>query len=196
MASKVTSKKPYLLEDCKTGPHNTISEPEYERWKGVPMDNMLKNKNFEPLVNLLWSQYSVLNRGLTTDTAAQTAKEIDAMLQHISHYRPAAIQRFITRRATSLAEVWKSIRTWAGLKLSRAMLHVYNLAKRSYNPETITHTDFYYKLFNAVEDCMILLSGNIKFEGSIPTKDEELSPYSKSQVVLDWLDAIGGTNTY
>lgn len=192
MASNMVSKKPYLLEDCKAGPHDKISEPEFERWKGVLLDNIKKNKNFTPLLSSTWQKPSVTNRGLTGDTATEKSQNIDALLQHISHYGPAALQRDITRRSKSLADVWQNIRTWAGLKSSGATLHAYFLAKRSWNPETISHTDFYYRLFNAKEDCMLSSNGQIKYEGSLPTQEEEMSAASKSQVVLDWLDAIGG----
>ena len=124
MAFTMTSKKPYLL------PHNKVTEPAYERWKGVLLDNIMKNKKFQPLINITWSKSSVSNRGLTGDTAAETSKEIDALLQHISHYGPAAVQRDIMRRCTSLTEVWKIIRTWAGLKSSGFTLQAYYIANR------------------------------------------------------------------
>ena len=34
--------------------------------------------------------------------------------------------------------------------------------------------------------------GKIKFNGSCPAEDEELSPTLESDVVLDWLEAVGG----
>ena len=150
------------------------------------VDNIMKNKNFLSIINKTWKKPSVTNRGLVGDDAATESKNIDAMLLHISHYGPAALKGDITKRSTSLSDVWKLIRTWAGLKSSGATLHAYYLARRSWDPETSSATYFYYKLFNAMEDCMLLTTGNIKFEGELPTRDEEMSSSNKSQVVLDW----------
>ena len=149
-----------------------------------------KNPKFLPLLNLTWEKSSSTNRGLQDANAAENSKQIDALLQHISHYGPSALQRDITKRSTSLTEVWTAIRSWAGLKSLGSTFLAYYWAKRSWNPETILYVDFYYKLFNASEDCMLLASGQIKYEGEVPRKDEEISAYSKSRVVMDWLDAI------
>ena len=45
-----------------------------------------------------------------------------------------------------------------------------------------------------MEDCMLLTSGQIKYEGAVPTQNEEMSPSNKSQVVLDFLEAVGRSN--
>ena len=36
--------------------------------------------------------------------------------------------------------------------------------------------------------------GKISFKGSIPTEDEDLTPTLESDIVLDWMEAVGGSN--
>ena len=68
--------------------------------------------------------------------------------------------------------------------------------KNSYDKHgDLTPTDFYFSLRNAKEDCLLLSAdhgGKIIFQGSVPTEDEDLTPTLESDVVLDWLDALGG----
>ena len=59
----------------------------------------------------------------------------------------------------------------------------------------LSPTDFFFQLRNAKEDCLLLSrhnGGQIKFNGIVPQEDEELSPTMESDVVLDWLEALGG----
>ena len=48
----------------KAGPHDGLSEPEFERWRGVLLDNIKKNQKFVPLLELMWIKASVTNRGI------------------------------------------------------------------------------------------------------------------------------------
>ena len=119
------------------------------------------------------------------------------MLEYVSQYAPNALYRDITLRATSLAAVWTLVRDWAGLKTSGCKQHIYFTVKHSYDPSgDLTPTDFFFSLRNAKEDCLLLSAahgGNVKFHGSVPTDDEDLTPTLESDVVLDWLDSLGGT---
>ena len=193
----MTTKKPYLLEDCKSSPHDKISEVEFERWKGVMLANLKKNPKFLPFLNSTWGKQSANNRDQVDDdesTAVDKSSQIDALLAHMSHYGPSALQRDIIRRCKSLDEVWKSIRTWAGLKISGNSVLAYYKACHSYDPDTISSTDFYYKLFNMKEDSLLQKNGDIKYEGEVVDKEEEMSSGVKNQVMLDWLHAIGGNS--
>ena len=193
----MTTKKPYLLEDCKASPHDKITEVEFDRWQGVILANIKKNPKFLPILSTTWQKSSSVNRGLVDDengTAAEKAKQVDALLAHISHYGPSALQRDINKRCTSLDTVWESIRTWAGLKISGNSLLAYFKACQTYDEDVISTTDFYYKLFNLKEDCLLIKNSDIKFEGKTVDQDEEMSSGDKNQVMLDWLKAIGGVN--
>ena len=195
MAVSMSTKKPYLLEDCKTSPHDKITEAEFERWKGVMHANIKKNPKFLPLLKITWGKSTTINRNQEdddTDSAADKATQIEALLAHLSHYGPAALQRDITRRCTSLENVWNTIRSWAGLKISGNNLLAYYQACQNYNPDNISCTDYYYKLFNLKEDSLLIKDGPIKFEGENVDTDETMSSGDKCQVILDWLHAIGG----
>ena len=50
----------------------------------------------------------------------------------------------------------------------------------------------YYKLLHTKEDCLLSANGNITFEGAQYVTNKELSPFPWSDVVLDWMHAIGG----
>ena len=119
------------------------------------------------------------------------------LLEYVSQYAPNALYRDITLRATSLDAVWILVRNWAGLKTSGSKQEIYYQVKNSWDPNSdLTETDFYFQLRNAKEDCLLLsetTGGKIKFHGSIPTENEDLTPTLESDVVLDWMDAIGGS---
>ena len=69
--------------------------------------------------------------------------------------------------------------------------------KNSFDPNgDLTATDFFFSLRNAKEDCLLLSranGGKIKFQGYLPTEDEDLTPTLESDIVLDWMDAVGGS---
>ena len=126
-------KKPYIREECQSGPLDKIPEPEFERWKGILQANILKNpKSLE--------KASSTNRGQVGDQAVQDSQNIEALLVHISHYGPTALQRDITHRCTSLQEVWTIIRKWAGLKSSGITLQSYYQARHSWDPNNCSAT--------------------------------------------------------
>ena len=118
------------------------------------------------------------------------------MLEYVSQFAPNCLYRDITSRATSLNDVWKLVRNWAGLKSSGCKQLVYFNTKKSFsNLQDTPPTDFYFSLRNAKEDCLLLSrasGGNVNFNGSIPAEDEDLSPTLENDVVLDWLEAMGG----
>ena len=88
------------------------------------------------------------------------------------------------------------MRNWSGLKTSGSKQQIYYQVKNSWDPNSdLTENDFYFQLRNSKEDCLLLSEtnrGKIKFRGSLPTEDEDLTPTLESDVVLDWMDAIGG----
>ena len=69
--------------------------------------------------------------------------------------------------------------------------------KKSYDPSgNISPTDFYFMLRNCKEDCLVKAGNNggkISFHGQLPDQDEEFSPTIESDVVADWLEALGGS---
>ena len=57
---------------------------------------------------------------------------------------------------------------------------------------TTSYTDFYYKLFNAKEDYLLTTTGLVQYEGSTVERNEDLTPCNQSDVVLNWIECIGG----
>ena len=194
--SKVGQLKPFMIEEKKEGPNNSISEVTANKWKGSIIANIKKEEKWVALISQTWEPKKITNRGLTGNDAAAKATQIDLMLEYVSQYAPNALYRDITKRATSLENVWLLIRNWAGLKTSGCKQQTYFRTKHSYDPNgDVSMTDFFFNLRNAKEDCLLLSrhnGGKIKFHGSYPVDDEELSPTLESDVVLDWLEAIGG----
>jgi len=68
--------------------------------------------------------------------------------------------------------------------------------KRSFDPDCdITPDDFYFVLRSCKADCLLKgvhCGGNVTFHGKIPEHDEQLTPALESDIVMDWLEAIGG----
>ena len=197
MSSKVGQLKPFMIEEKKEGPNKSISEVTANKWQGCMVANIKKEEKWVPLMSRTWQPKKTLNRGLTGNTAAEDSTQVDQMLEYVSQYAPNALYRDITLRATSLAAVWTLVRAWAGLKTSGCNQQIYYTVKHSYDPNgELTPTDFFFSLRNSKEDCLLLSAnsgGKVRFHGKIPTEDEDLTPTLESDVVLDWLDGLGGT---
>ena len=124
---------------------------------------------------------------------SQQCSDIDKCLLHISHYGPTHLSREINRDATNLNYIWDTIRDWAQIEAIGKSHLTYHDVRISYDPETISHQDFFHKLLHIKEDCLLIAGGNINFKGAAVAIDEDLTPCNRSDVVLDLLDAIGGT---
>ena len=196
MASKIGQLKPFYLEDKKEGPSQTISDATYTKWQGSILANIRKEDKWTPFLTTNWSPKRIPNRGFNTNTAVADAKQVDLMLAYLAQYAPGVLYRDITQRATSLASVWEVIRQWAGLKSSGSKHYTYYQLKETYDrKEDLSYNDFFFALRNAKEDCLLLSGdngGKVKFNGALPTADEDLTPTLESDIVLDWLHALGG----
>ena len=197
MASKIGQLKPFMIEEKKEGPQKSVSETTANKWQGCMIANIKKEEKWLPLLSpKTWQPKKTLNRGFIGDEAVANANQVDMLLEYVSQYAPNAVYRDITLRATSLDAVWLLVRNWAGLKTSGSKQQTYYQVKHSWDPNgDLTETDFYFQLRNAKEDCLLLSGtngGKIKFQGSIPTEDEDLTPTLESDVVLDWMHALGG----
>jgi len=72
----------------------------------------------------------------------------------------------------------------------------YYKLRRTYDPAgDITPTDFYYTLRSVKQECLLkgaASGGNVTFQGQVPVEDEVLTATLESDIVADWLEAIGG----
>ena len=157
---------------------------------------MKKEEKWIPFISKKWKPKKISNRGLSGTSAEEDSTQIDTLLEYVSQYAPNALYRDITQRSTSLDEVWLLVRNWAGLKSSGSKQQTYYAIKNSYDQHgDLTFTDFFFTLRNAKEDCLLLSSkngGKISFKGHIPSEDEDLTPTLESDIVLDWMEAVGG----
>ena len=193
MASKVGHLKPFYIEEKKEGPNQTVSDATFNKWQGSILANIRKEERWATVMTLTWQAKKVTNRGVTVENAQQ----IDLMLAYIAQYAPSVLYRDITQRATDLNSVWTLIRNWAGLKSSGCKHYVYYQLKQNYERNgDLSQNDFFFALRNAKEDCLLLSDtngGTVTFRGNIPTTDEDLTPTLESDIVLDWLHALGGS---
>ena len=90
---------------------------------------------------------------------AQQCSDIDKCLSHISHYGPTHLSREINRDTTSLNYIWDVIRDWAQIEATGKSHLTYYEVRRSYDPETMSHQDFFHKLLHAKEDCLLTDGG-------------------------------------
>ena len=196
MAKKAGQLKPFLIEEKREGPLNSISEATANKWIGNLTANIKKEENWLPLTTATWGNKKTFNRGFP-ETDTTSANHLQQMLEYVSQFAPNCLYRDITARATSLSDVWILVRQWAGLKSSGCKQLVYFNIKKSFtNVQDMPPTDFYFALRNAKEDCLLLSrdsGGKVSFNGLIPQEDEDLSPTLENDVVLDWLEAIGGS---
>ena len=158
--------------------------------------NIKKEANWLPLIPLTWGPKKSTNRNFTGADAAANSSKVDAMLEYLSQYAPNALYRDITKRATSLEAVWTLVHNRAGLKTSGCKQQSYFKVKHSFvHSEENFLTDFFFALRDAKEDCLLISGANggkITFHGDLPAEDEELTPTLESDVVMDWLEALGG----
>ena len=116
------------------------------------------------------------------------------MLTYIAQYAPEVLFRDITKRSNSLTEVWQCVLEWANIKVTGSKHQEYNNLRDSYvhGSDEMSPNDFFYLLRNAKEDCLLTANSNIQFKGRNWTTNEDLTPCLESDIVLDWIIAIGG----
>ena len=184
--------KPYRLDEKKaTKP--ILTDVDISQWREVILTNIRAEADWLPLMNLTWGDKKSTNRNLAGDDAVANAAKLEGMITFVATFSPASLFREITQRSTSLAVIWDTIRKWAGIRPSSSKHLTYAKMKKSFNPSgNQTYNEFYYALKDAKEDCLMESGSDIAFKGKKPAADEELSPCLESDIVSDWIEAIGG----
>ena len=199
MANKTGIIKPFSIETLADD-QGRVSDISVEKWQGNLLANMLRHDDWVKFVppgdSAAWRGKKVANRGYVGDGAAAKGRHLDAMLKYIAQFAPNCLYRDITERAITLVQIWNTVKDWAGVKSKGNFHQQYSEVRRSFkaNPGE-TAVNFYYKLRNAQEDCLLLSAasgGQIRYKGVIPAEDEEMSSTLESGVVLDWMEAVGG----
>ena len=198
MENKATSLKPFHLEDKKSGPKSTIQEATFQKWKQTLEANVRHNDKWSGVFKLTWD-HGQENMGMqarvapNAASAAQQADYITAMLTYIATYAPNCLFRDITRRCSSVKEIWETVRDWANLSATSSGFHTYAQLQQSYDPNgDMTPNDFFFLLRDSAEDCLLVKNGSIKWKGKENTANEPMSQFVESSVVKDWILAIGG----
>ena len=182
--------KPYKLETIA----KPWSETDIESWwltiidflKSVPKykKSMNRDKN--------WGQKKMVNRGLEGDDATERADTIDSILLKIAKNGPSAIFQDIVYRSTSYDYVRDIIRKVCGFpNISNKLVSYYTL-KNSFNVDQDDFNTHYYHMRDVRIGCLLKKDSAVKFNGQVPSEDEELTPALENQIVADWLESIGG----
>ena len=190
--STMSKMKPYRLDDRKSS-KSVLTEIDLAQWKEVILAHIKAEENWLPLVTRTWGAKKVANRGLAGDDPPGDAVKLEAMLAFIATYAPSSVFREITQRCKSLADVWNIIRKWAGIRASGSKHLTYSKLRKAWDPNgNQSFQEYYYALRDAKEDCLITVTSAIKFNGAVLAEDEELTPCLEADVIIDWLDSIGG----
>ena len=184
--------KPYNLGDLKAK-KPILTDVDIAQWKEIIVTNIKAENTWLKFINQTWKAKGETDRGIVGDDAATKAIALERMLSFIASHAPSYTFREITARCKSLADVWNIIRRWAGVRASCSKQLNYAKLKMAYDPRgNQTPQEFYFQLRDSKEDCLITVSSGVKVNGEILIKDEILTPCLESDIVLDWLQAIGG----
>ena len=77
MSSKIGQLKPFMIEDKKEGPTNSVSETTANKWKGCILANIRKEEKWLPHISTSWAQKKVPNGGFTGVDAATKCTQVD-----------------------------------------------------------------------------------------------------------------------
>ena len=185
--------KPFSL-DARKVTKPVLTDVDLAQWKEVIMANVKSEEDWVPLIGLEWKNYKAVNRGLLVgDDLPGQARKLQKMITFIATYAPSSLFKEITQRSTSLAAIWEVVRKWAGVRASSSKHLTYARLRLSFDPAgNQTYQELYYNLRDAKENCLISATSAIKFDGKALTEDEELTPCIEADIIVDWLQAIGG----
>ena len=70
-----------------------------------------------------------------------------------------------------------------GIKSTGNSHQAYYKVKKSFDHNTISYINIYYKLLNAKEDSLLTTAATVTYEGAAVTVNEDLTPCNQSDVV-------------
>jgi hypothetical protein len=193
------SKKPYRFE--------TITKPvtakDYTIWESTLWDYLYDVEQYRRFLetNLTWTTDKEDNRGFRADedgpvdqrlTGKEKAAILDSILLKIGRYGPKYVFIDITRTLTSYKNIFAAIKRVCGFPVAKAQLVQYVSTKNAFNRvETETYNDLYYRLRDEKIASLKTKNSGANFRGST-IKEEVITTNMENQVVIDWLEAIGG----
>ena len=165
MESKATSLKPFHLEEKKSGPKSTIQDATYRKWQQTLEANIRRNEDWVRVLNQTWN-HNEDNLGMEARVGANAASaetlanHVLGILTYIATYAPNCLYRDITKRCSSVKEVWEKVRDWANLSSVSTGFHTYAQLQHSYDAKgDLSPNDFYFLLRDAAEDCLLVKNG-------------------------------------
>ena len=196
MSTNYKSSKVFNLEDRKRNLGKPITEVDIFQWKSVLLEELRKNTKFNTILlpTTTWTSPKTVNRGFTGNDAQTTSKSVDDMLTKISSLAPSCLVRAIINRTTSLQDIWSLVYEWAVIQTTGSKhLDYYRIKKSWSSTADETKQEFFYRLRDAMEDTLLSSDTSLTQFGKAITEDEDMTPCVNSLVVIDWIDAIGGS---
>ena len=166
-------------------------------WKALLLHELRKDNDFQDFITKKWARQSpdVQHRGLddkkelglVVRTAAKRAEDLEHMLELIARFVPHYLSNDIVNESTRLNSVWQFIRQYYGFQSSEAtFMDSYMISwEEGERPERL-----YRRLRAHICDNLLKADGSIKHDGTIPTKDEVLSPTVERMIAARWLDLL------
>ena len=183
--------KPYSLTKRET-------VASFEAW----LNNQLCNLNLEPTFapflvrDAVWlaeSDDDHPHRGLLDDpaganarTAAQKCVSLELMLGQIASYAPV-IARAQILNCTRLSEIWADLRLHYGFLVTGTQ--IFELMGMKLEPEE-RYEDLYQRILACVSNNLLKAGGSIAHKGTVPARDEVMTPTLDVMVSLLWLSNI------
>ena len=94
---------------------------------------------------------------------------------------------------TSYKDIFTAIKRVSGFLAQRVELIQYMCVKNSFDTTgKETFNNFYWRLRDEKITSLMTHESGITFRGKILENDEEITPPVENQVVVDWLEVIGG----
>lgn len=185
--------KPYKISELKDR-KTVLTEVDLAQWRSIIESNINLENEWKGFISATWESEKTPHRGFNGAGAADKAGHLKSMLTFIASYSPKDTFRTIEHRCNSLNDVWDLIRRWANVTESSSKHLSYHRLRRAYDSTSgQTPQEFYFQLRDAMEDTLITVNSKITIGGTALTEDEEPTPALDNIVMLDWLEAVGGT---
>ena len=189
--------KPYKFDSIP----KPVTQTDLTQWELTLWDYLKSINRYKKLTkkDLTWETEKTRNRGFRDDlvgdvklTAEEKSDVLDSILLKIGTYGPKSLFIDITKRSTSFKYIWNAVRKVAGFPVPGAKLIQYMTLKHSFDPQKCSFNDHYWALRDLKISCLMTTDSGVKFNGEPLNQDEEITPSLENQVVVDWLESIGG----
>ena len=193
--------KPYRFDTIP----KAVTATDYAMWESTLWDYLKSIKSYRKLLkkDLTWTHDEDDNRGMVDDvapipepnrvSAEDKALALESIILKIATYGPKSIFIDVTKRLKSYKEIFAAIKRVSGFPVQGVQLIQYMCVKNSFDiAGKESYNDFYWRLRDEKIASLMTRESGIKYRGRVLDNDEEITPSVENQVVVDWLEAIGG----